>query len=75
MEKGLPDTDEDFMAFAKTYMELVNSDIKEGFYDYSENAKKMYTQPRSFLYRMVLKFGLNPYDRQNETNNRIPGLG
>lgn len=66
MENELPDTDEDFMAFAKTYMELTNSDIKEGFYDYSEDAKKMYTQPRSFLYRMVLKFGVNPYEQDQQ---------
>ncbi len=58
------DTDDDFLTFAKFYMELLKQDIAEGHFDYSSTAKVMYTQPRSFLFRMLIKFGINPYDKQ-----------
>lgn len=62
------DLDTNFMSIFEEYREAEDRDIRKGYFTYGEGSKRPLDFPETFLIRMRLQFGINPYDEEE----RVP---
>lgn len=54
--------DESYFTLVKAMKAAEDRDFKTGYFNYGEDRPVLYTLPESFILRMTLLFGVNPYE-------------